>query len=560
MLKKLLFILALINLNLPYAAYAQSEMEALFNIPIESQQNLPYKAYSYVKDDCAFFEFTIDKGAWIYADSLKVTGTGFNYNLSFNKKSESHSDALGTREVFYDNLQVKVEILQAQADALLTLSYQGCDAQGICYPQSESSVPLPQIESTAQSLTDTPKSEENNTFGFNIDDNVLLALLISFLLGIGLDLTPCVLPMLAIFSAMITGSKSHSLKDSLILNLSYVVGLALTYTVIGFIFANFGLAAQGLLQHPLTLACISALFIFLALDCMELVTLKLPSRFNLYIQNKITSSKRGSISSALSFGMLSALLATPCTSAPLAGALLYVTTQGNLLIGTLLFLCIGLGMGLPLVLVGIFGRGLFNGVGRFSKLIRNLLAIPLFLAAFYMSSHLLGALYPYIKAATLALCLAYALFISLKNLKGVHNQVNILLAIVIFALGFNLSLYMLKPQASMPEGFIAAHNLEDLKICKAKRCLLTFSAAWCANCHSLDDKIYKGPDFKSLSADIVPIRIDVTDQNDPKIQAFINKYHLIGVPTYILTDNSENIIAKHIGLFDLETLKQDLAK
>ena len=554
MLKKIILCLALTIIFIT-RVNASDEIDKLFDLSSDSQQHLPYQGYGYIENDKAIFSFTIEPGAYLYQNSFKVSGNDVIYEMSFDKPPAKIKDALGEHEVFFDNVNVSIKILKSNANDILSLAYQGCDHNGICYPQNISKIKLPKIDGYLQSAS----KNQDNFFNQHFEDNIILTLLLSFLLGISLDLTPCVLPMLAIFSAMITGVKSSNLKDSLILNFTYVLALAFTYTIIGFIFAHFGMLSQGFFQHPVTLLLISCLFIVLALDCMEVLKIKIPSNFNLYLQNKIAKQKRGTLSSAFVFGILSALLATPCTSAPLAGALLYVTTQGNQLLGSLLFLSLGLGMGFPLLLIGVFGRNFLVSFGSFGKIIRNLLAIPLVLTAFYLISHLLGDSYTFILAAVIAFSCAYFIFVILKNKADCSKKLQILITAGIFCLSFLLSLPFIEQEEKLPDGFIAISKLSDLDAYKDQNLLLTFSAQWCANCHALDKEIYSSKEFKEIISNVKPIRIDVTDQNNPLTSELIKHYKIIGVPTYIIIDNTGKITAKQIGLFNFNKLKADLS-
>ncbi len=554
MLKKIILCLAL-TFIFTVKVNASDDIDKLFDLSSGSQQHLPYQGYGYIKDDKAIFSFTIEPGAYLYQNSFKVSENDIVYEMSFDKSPTTIKDALGEHEVFFDNVNVSIKILKSNANKILSLAYQGCDHNGICYPQNISKIKLPKIDGDFQSIS----ANQESFFNQHIEDNIVLTLLLSFLLGISLDLTPCVLPMLAIFSAMITGVKSCNLKDSLILNFTYVIALALTYTVIGFIFARFGMLSQGFFQHPVTLLCISSLFILLALDCMEVLKIKIPNKLNLYLQNKMAKQKRGTLSSAFLFGIISALLATPCTSAPLAGALLYVTTQGNQILGSLLFLSLGLGMGFPLLLIGIFGRNFLSYFGRFGKIIRNLLAIPLVLTAFYLISHLLGDYYIFVFASLIAFSSAYFVFIILKNKTSISTKFQILITTGIFVLSLLLSLPFTEQEEKIPDGFIAVSKLSDLEAYKDQNLFLTFSAQWCANCHTLDKKIYSSKEFKEIISNVKPIRIDVTDQNNPLTSELVKHYKIIGVPTYIIVNNKGKITAKQIGMFNFTQLKADLS-
>ena len=563
MLKKFLCIFAVLCALLPSYKALSENIDNLFEIPFENTQttHMPFKVSESFQNNTLTYEFILEGGSYLYKDAFKVSGDGFNYTLKFNKSPQIHATANESHEVFYNNVKVYLKILNAKKDAKLTLNYQGCSQDGICYPVQSLYKTLPYIKGSFESFSikDLSKTDPSSLF-LGIDDSLILTLLLSFILGITLDLTPCVLPMLAVFSAMITGSKSKNFTASLLLNLSYLLGIALTYTAVGFVFAKFGASAQSYLQHPAVIIFISLLFIILSLDCMGIISLKMPDKYNRYLQEKISRNPSGKLWSSFLFGVLSAFLATPCTSAPLAGALLYVATSGNLIKGTLLFLFIGLGMGFPLVIIGLFGnRGIFK-LGRFAKVIRNLLALPLIIGAYYLSRHLLGSYQDFVAGLLTSFCFGYTAYLLLENLGDLKKKQVLTLSFASFAAGFILYVNSAvhQDENTLPNGFIQVKNSDDLMVCQKERCLITFSAKWCSNCHKLDNDIYANAEFKKLALGYKKFRVDLTTQDDPKIKQLINTYELIGVPTLIITNDKGDIVNKRIGLFNLEDLKKDL--
>ncbi len=559
MLKKLIIILnILLCFSIPQAI-SSDDLDNLFKIPgikgsinTELKNAQPFLVKKEYKDKKAIFNFTLAKGAYLYKDAFKVSGSNIQASISFNKNAEILSDELGEKEVFFGNLNVTVNIINAPNGGILYLTYQGCDAQGICYPKAKENIAIDVVENNIALLSSAPP--QKSLFS-NLDQNLLLTLFLSFILGISLDLTPCVLPMLAIFSTMITGSKHKSFSNTLILNLCYLLGLCLTYTILGFVFAHFGLAAQAFLQHPYVIMALCAIFIYFSLDCMEVIKLKLPSHFNNFLTKKLSNQEQGKISSAFIFGLISALLSTPCTSAPLAGALLYVMQSGNILNGSLLFLFIGLGMGLPLVFIGVFGQRYLPRVGRFSVIIRRLMAIALLAMAYYISLHLLGNYKHLVLCLLIAFCCSYILF-SLFNVTNKKTNLKFLSTLCVGLTAFVLSFYLIESSERIPPGFTLIKKPQELSICKDKPCLITFSAQWCSNCHSLDKNIYGSEEFslKARKSKIITLRVDMTKPDTKHNKEFTKLFNLIGVPTYVLLDSKGQFVKSDIGIFEKESL------
>ena len=270
---------------------------------------LPFMVDASFSDDTVHFTISMASGAYIYRDSIVLTSNSGSLLLAQPNLPEAieHEDSMGTHLVYFDELQFDASILSAQAGDELTLSYQGCDAQGICYPPQNYSVELikdvkvsytkldqakqnthsttapssaaPQTEpSASQSLWSLLSTEtEGSAISDFITQNLGIGLLLCFLLGIGLDLTPCVLPMLPIFSALIVskprGGKNVSFAILLRQNLGYALGLSLCYMVLGLIFAALGASFHGFLQHPLVTCTIAILLLVCAAACADLFEL-----------------------------------------------------------------------------------------------------------------------------------------------------------------------------------------------------------------------------------------------------------------------------------------------
>ncbi len=563
-----LLCLALMCLN-PAVRAADEDIEALFNLNLEDTEigsvpqgmvpqdaALPFEAEAEVGGKTAYFVLKIERGSYIYRDSIRAEGAGVSHGAPTLPEAKMHKDYEGEREVYTDDFMVSVPVYDARAGDTLTLSYQGCDGAGICYPPQTISVTLPEIKAEFDPLNPPAEGISQSFSG-----SPVITLALCVLMGFGLCLTPCVLPMLSIYSAMIMGGGKKTFMKALSLNLAYLIGLVLTFTILGLVFSQAGVAAHAFLQNEIVLWCLAALMAVLALNCAGALSLKLPKCLNSLIENKLSSQKRGLLSSALIFGALSALLATPCTSAPLAGVLLYILQQGSIMAGTLMFMAVGLGMGLPLVLVGLFGQKLLPRPGYFSVLVRKIMAVPLVAGAFYIVQHLLE---PYAAGIEVLLCLSGISYIIICLMMCLAKErlsyPKILLPILCCAILGAVGAHAYFDAPKKLEGFALMQNGQDLKSLEGGYALLTFSADWCHNCHEMDKDIYTEEDFLKASAHLPKIRFNLTEADSKENEDLAARFKLVGVPTAVLLGPQGEVVSQVIGLASKEQIMELIAK
>ena len=568
---------------------------------------LPFIVDAGFSHDTVHFAIRMTSGAYIYRDSIVLTSNSGNLLLAQPNLPEAstHQDSMGTNLVYFDELQFDVPILSAQAGDDLILSYQGCDAQGICYPPQNYRVELTKnvkasytkldqatkapAKVAATSLTpdasgsndaehNATTSEPNSlwsllsteTEGSAISDfiaqNLGIGLLLCFLLGIGLDLTPCVLPMLPIFSAMIVAKPKDgtSVNFALLLrqNLGYALGLSLCYMILGLIFAALGASFHGFLQHPIVTCTIALLLLVCAAACAGVFELKMPNFITGPLQQRIFHINTKSMGGAFALGVTSAIIASPCTSAPLAGALLYVMQSGNTLLGALIFFVIGLGMATPLLLIGLFGGRFLMKGGMIGDIIKRVLALLLLFAAYFITRHLMGQAEPFIFSLTVFIASLFLIgsiifFIIKHRLTLIWVSAAALMSLLPTYCANHALFAQVSPDAARPyEGFIKVSSLSQLQaLQKHGPAFITFTASWCTNCRYMAHHIYNQPEFLELSAQFTRIVIDISDANNPQTKELIAHFKVIGVPYIVTLDDQGQIHSSHIGLASKEMVR-----
>lgn len=586
-------------------ASADDSFDALFNMPEVKTENHTVATVPFTST-CAYDEpakikckLNLKAGSYIYKDSVQVVSSDAKAILSSIPDGIEHTDLNGKSKIIDKSFEVEITLVKALKDDTFTLLYRGCDSAGICYPEQKTNFVITKdvdagkdkllnagnsnkAESTdnssasnltgniseqtytpenktdrilsstgamALSATDNNNAQNQHSL-FNKSDSFLLIIFLCLIFGTALDLTPCVLPMLSIYSATILGGRFENTAHAFKQNLSYLLGLALTYCVLGLIFAQVGVAAHGVLQHPLSLIVMASLLLIFAFDCMGAIHLKVPSCLNAKLEKTISRQKSGTLKKAFVFGSLSALIATPCTSAPLAGALIYVISTNSIVKGMLMFLFIGIGMGVPLLVIGTFGSRFLNFFKGKGNVVKNLLAIPLILGAYFIVKHLFGALDEYIEPLVYALCTAYAVGILLHS-----RKLSIILtsSLATFFVIFSCIFFIAENTQKLP--FTYEQSYENLSSYKGQKVLITVSADWCSNCHELDKTIYATGAFKETTKDLKLLRFDFTKPDTDDNLKLAKKLSIVGVPFVALIDENGKVKGSFTGNVTLSELK-----
>ena len=511
--------------------------------------------------------WTIAEGYYLYKEKIKLAGVAVSFSHPTMPVGEPHEDEyFGKTEIYRKSLTIKVPLSDIDAkDALLKVRFQGCADAGLCYPPVTQQVPLfpvkdgttaPAAEATtANSQASAPvvstQLELANRLG---SDRGLLTLGFFFVLGLGLAFTPCVFPMYPILTSIIVGQGNKlSTGQAFRLSMAYVQGMAITYSLLGLVVASAGVKFQAAFQHPAVLIGISILFVVLALAMFGVFTLQLPSSWQEKVSNISNNQQGGSIKGALVMGVLSGLVASPCTTAPLTGVLLYIAQSGDMLYGALVLYILSLGMGLPLLVLGSSGGKILPRPGAWMDLVKAifgflLLSVPLVLMSRILSEDVLLVL-------SSLLVLVFAAFIQQSQQlfqKPLARTLCWLIATVMIS-GTVMVNYQhwLAPTTVVSsqvavEGanaagageFIDINSLADLdkqlNAAKAdgKYVMLDFFAHWCVACKDFEEKTFTDTAVKAEMAKMRLLRIDVTDAT-PEQQQVLDKFQVLGLPTLL---------------------------
>ena len=553
------------------------------------------KKQSFLKVDDAFaFSATLSKdksqlqvhwdiadGYYLYQDKIRAELVGKSNSLTLHAQqaAELHQDPyFGEVKVFTRTIDGVFSGAFSHADDKVEISYQGC-TEGFCYPPETKVLRIGDLALSQEKTVE--KIVEKNTALLSEQDRLADSLFHSkwaiwgfFLLGVGLAFTPCVLPMLPLLSAIVIGQQQRSMSRAFILTFLYVQGMALTYTLLGLAVAAIGLPFQIALQHPYVMVGLSILFVVLALSMFGVFTLQLPNS----LQNKLNtwSQKQtsGAFGGSFLMGMIAGLVASPCTSAPLSGALLYVAQSGDLFTGAATLYLLALGMGVPLMLITLFGNKILPKSGEWMNTVKQtfgfvMLALPVFL---------LSRILPEVWEPRLWAGLATAFFIwfALQMPKSGFGYV---IKIISFALAMvsvqPLQNWIWQTQTTTQSAvenksvsqvkFKQIKNIEELDRTLAENpysiAMLDLYADWCVACKEFEKLTFSDPKVQQQFQNILLLQVNMT-KNSPENKALMERFNVMGLPTILFFDKQNNEIqgSRVTGFMDADSFSNWIEK
>lgn len=590
---------------------------------------------------------TIAPGYYLYRHRLSVVGKAGQLPLVLSTGKAKTDEFFGRTEVYYDAVDIAVTGGGATS---ATLHWQGCADAGICYPPQTMQVDLPFLaKTTAPSLrpesalegaatTDrqaspldaefapaanatnavpastsntpattaadrgavnprllapgapaSPRNGEDQQFAGRLATASLgTAIALFFGMGLLLAFTPCTLPMIPIVSSLIVGGQPGP-RRALALSAAYVLPMALTYAALGVGAGLAGANLQATLQNPWLLGAFAAVFVVLALSMFGAFELQLPAWLGNRLDRAGRSQQGGTLAGAAFLGLLSALLVGPCMTAPLAGALIYIGQSGSALTGGLALFALGLGMGLPLLLIAVFGARILPRPGPWMDRVKAVFGYLLLALAISMLARVLspsavlvlwgawllavalgfvamavpagsGPLRRWLPRHVAALGAAWALALVLGGASGASDPWQPLA-------GLGAGVASAQPPATPAVAYVHAKTADDLarRVAEAgargQWTLVDFYADWCVSCHVIEREVFGDPRVAQQLAGMQVVRPDVT-ANDARDRDLTRAWQVAGPPTLLLIgpDGQERRAERTVGEIDADDFLQRLQR
>ena len=504
--------------------------------------------------------WSIAEGYYLYQEKISVKINQEETSLfdlpTFSISPEDYNDPyFGLMKIFKKPVQAIFKVSQPplKAEDVVEIAYQGC-TEGFCYPPEVKEIkvadlPIAQVANTEKTsekstaLSTQPKAEQDRLAESLF--NSKYAVFGFFLLGLGLAFTPCVLPMLPLLSAIVIGQNQRpNMWRAFALSFVYVQGMALTYTLLGLIVAAIGLPFQVALQHPYVMIGLSIIFVLLALSMFGVFTLQLPSSLQTKLSLLSQQQKAGAFGGVFLMGMIAGLVASPCTSAPLSGALLYVAQSGDLFTGAITLYLLALGMGVPLILITLFGNKILPKSGMWMETVKKLFGfVMLALPAFLISRILPDEWTPRLWAMLGTTFFIWFAFQMPKNGTGWVFRILFLVAAMISVKPLQTWVWGESQAPSAVENKVVSHvefkkvkSEAELQQALAENnkplVMLDLYADWCVACKEFEKETFSDPSVQKAFGDMLLLQVDMT-KNSEENRALMTKYKVLGLPTIL---------------------------
>jgi len=583
---KPLFFVVLLFSSTVYAGETGGKLSDLFSFQASSSDNeildpeIAFQVDTEVLSNKQLsFNWQIEPGYYLYKNKFKVTTDNPDVILGdfkFPVGKVKADPAFGQVEVYYGRNNAVATLAfneAALSEFNVNVAYQGCKEDSVCYPPIKKTL-LVKVPTAFDQLpnvsvaTRAPLISEQDSITQKLKDkNLFINMFSFFVFGLLLSLTPCVFPMIPILSGIIVGEGVRITRTrGIALSLSYVVAMALTYAVLGVFAGMFSLNLQAASQNIWVLTLFSGVFVFLALSMFGFYELQLPTSWQSKLSAGQTRAGKGTLKGVAVMGVLSAIIVGPCVAPPLAGALLYISQTGNAALGGLALFAMGLGFGVPLLIIGATSGELLPRAGAWMEAIKKVFGVIMLGVAIWFLERVLPE--------AIVLILWAALFISTAIFIGAMDRIDVatthwqrlwkglglvmlVYGIVLIVAAANGSGTVLRPftkegkqlsAAVLPFKYVS--NLDELDVelqqaqLEGMPVMLDFYADWCVVCKEMEVYTFSDPLVQKTLAQFTLLKVDVTN-NDEHHKAFLKQFDLFGPPATLFFNVDGTEIKSH---------------
>ncbi|MBW7902743.1 MAG: protein-disulfide reductase DsbD [Rhodocyclaceae bacterium] len=526
-----------------------------------------------VDGQTAEIRFAIAKGYYLYRDKFRFKAEPEETALGapqFAPGKMKQDDLFGEVEVYFKEAVIRVPVERVNSGPLpltLAVTSQGCADGGICYPPQVQKVnltlPDPATTPAAPPMSAGSGGDESGQIAQLLKDAGFWAVVASFFgFGLLLSLTPCVFPMIPILSGIIVGSGGNDRKVShgraFALSLAYVLGMAVTYAAAGVAAGMTGTLLSAALQNAWVLGGFALVFVALSFSMFGFYELQMPTFLQSKMSEEASHLKGGSLPGVTAMGALSALIIGPCVAAPLAGALLYIGQTGDAVLGGVALFTMALGMGAPLLAVGLSAGSILPHSGPWMEAVKKAFGVILLATAVWMISPVIPVAAQMLAWALLLIVPAiymHALDPLPAHAKGWHRfWKGIGIAMVVAGAAMLLGVLAgardpLQPLAGLRG--VAAEETRHLAFARVKTLaeleerianagrpvMLDFYADWCVSCKEMERFTFADARVQQRLADTLLLQVDVTANSDDD-KALLKRFSLFGPPGIIFFDRA----------------------
>lgn len=557
-------------------------------------------------------QWRIEPGYYLYRDKFQlelVDAQGITLASTEIPAGELKDDPyFGPQPVFHEQVLITARLqrsLESSSAVEIKVHHQGCAEAGVCYPPLSqtvavalpaptlqpveppsgptSALPQPANQATAVQPKLPPAQAdepEPDRLARLLTEQRFLSIPAFFGFGLLLAFTPCVFPMVPILSSLIAGQGANlTRRRALLLALTYVLSMSLTYTIIGILAALLGQNIQAWFQNPWVIGAFSGLFVLLALSMFGLYELQLPTSAQHRLIEWSNRQSGGHYTGVAVMGLLSALIIGPCVAPPLIGILTFIAVTGDLLSGAVALFVLSLGMGTPLLILGASAGHWLPHAGHWMERIKAIFGVLLLGVALWLLERILPA--PLIMVLWALLCIVTATWMG--ALQSVAHGAPAW-RMLVKGLGIVLLIYGVLLMVGMAAGgrdpwqplrglsFISASARtaplfrpvktvaeveQAVREAGQRPVLLDFYADWCSTCKEMERFTFSDPGVQATLATLVALQADVT-AHDAADRALLKHFDLVGPPALLLFDaeGRERRAQRVVGFVDAPALQK----
>lgn len=538
----------LVGSNTPFA-FEETQSPAfssgMTESPLSANDAFVFQAVQ--ADDLLSIDWLIKPGYYLYKSRFVITGENVTFSQPVYPSGIDHEDEFfGTDTIYKESIFLDLNLLDVQENAAISIQYQGCAEDKFCYPPETKVIKLTPISTSSVSVTERAAetkvldSQDHTKIAESLGSHKY-TLFLMLLFGIGLAFTPCVFPMYPILTGVVLGQSDMNKKRAGLLSFVYVQGMALTYTALGLVVASAGVEFQTALQSPAVLIGISLVFVALSLSMFGVFTIQLPS--NIQTKLNVFSSKQrsGRLFGVFLMGVISGLVCSPCTTAPLSAALLFVAQTGDLFIGGIALYLLGFGMGIPLMAVAVFGQSILPKSGEWMNRIKTLFGFILLAGPVFLLERLLPDQWSVALWSLLIVAISIWVLWVWKTSPRASvplSALSICACLAIFGAGCATGYYVFDSQQpnSHKLEYIRINSKQDLdqQLAQAKAMnrpvMVDYYADWCIACKEFEKYTFSDQSVQSDLERFVILQIDAT-QNSQSVSGILASQSVFGLPT-----------------------------
>tara|TARA_Y100001970_G_scaffold190608_1_gene231785 strand:+ start:37 stop:1767 length:1731 start_codon:yes stop_codon:yes gene_type:complete len=543
-----------------------------------SQQVLkPQEAFPieiFIQNDVIQINHRIEDGYYLYKDKISYKSIQEDIVLTDYTLPEGiqyEDEFFGKTEIYRAPFTVYVTLKEGSRSLPLKLEVnsQGCADIGLCYPPQSWIIDVRTGSNLeAAFFSDGISVSEEVRLGSMITESNLINVFFAFIgLGFLLAFTPCHLPTIPILSSIIIGQNESNKTKSFALSITYVLGMAITYSAFGTVTALAGNQMQALFAMPSFILFMAILFIILGLSMLGLFNMQMPSALMNRANNLMNNQKGGSYVGVFIIGILSAFLVTACVAPPLVATLMVIGQSGDIFRGIIALTALSIGLGIPLMVIGLTASKWLPTSGKYLEAIKELFGFIMIGLAVWIMNPFLNENYVsqiYLLLASIAIIYFVKYLSGSKSIKNLVQTS--IAAITILVITFNiLNNHANEKTDQLTDEFYSVENSEELRIKleealnNGKPSMVYFTADWCVSCRRLERNTFSDQSLQAKIVNIQALKVDLTD-NSSEDQLLIKNYAIFGPPTIIFFDSEgkEQKNRRIIGVVNADILKEEI--